>query len=141
MLAANLVLSLVRLGLADECHNICADVKKGVNFKSGCSAFRNSLPRPKVRHPRSPDIYTQNAIIELSFLCCDLARKCLLGSSCICERSTHTHSPSIVSDNTRASPRHQHAGFKHMPVSLQGGGRFELLRRVHQWRTPSAVCF
>ena len=30
-------------------------------------------------------------------------------------------------------------GFEQMPSGLQGGSRHELLRRVRQWRVPSAV--
>eukprot|EP00752_Nemacystus_decipiens_P002123 g2026.t1 len=48
VLVASVAFLLARLALADECHDICADVKKVVNCKAGCSAFRNSLPRPKV---------------------------------------------------------------------------------------------
>ncbi|CAM9095800.1 unnamed protein product [Ectocarpus fasciculatus] len=43
----NVILSVTATS-ADECHDICADVKKSVGFKAGCSEFRNSLPRPKV---------------------------------------------------------------------------------------------
>ncbi|CAM9889244.1 unnamed protein product [Scytosiphon promiscuus] len=48
LLAISSILSVVVVTIADECHNICADVKKGVSFKSACSAFRSSLPKPKV---------------------------------------------------------------------------------------------
>ncbi|CAN0177924.1 unnamed protein product [Ectocarpus sp. 4 AP-2014] len=43
----NVILSVTATS-ADECHDICADVKKRVGFKAGCSEFRNSLPRPMV---------------------------------------------------------------------------------------------
>ncbi|CAM9466084.1 unnamed protein product [Hapterophycus canaliculatus] len=48
LLVVSLIVSVGVGTLADECHNICADVKKGVSFKSACSAFRSSLPKPKV---------------------------------------------------------------------------------------------
>lgn len=45
----NVILSVTATATsADECNNICVDVKKSVGFKAGCSEFRNSLPRPKV---------------------------------------------------------------------------------------------
>lgn len=43
-----IVLLAAIAAVADECHIICADVKRSINAKSACSAFRNSLPRPKV---------------------------------------------------------------------------------------------
>ena len=47
VIGVNMILS-AGIATADECHNLCADVKNSVSFKSGCSPFRNSLPRPKV---------------------------------------------------------------------------------------------
>lgn len=52
-LLTNVITLVATVTTADECHNVCADVKKVVSFKSGCSPFRNSLPRPKVRARRS----------------------------------------------------------------------------------------
>lgn len=51
-----ILLSTAIATIADECHIICADVKRSVPFKSACSAFRNSLPRPKV----SPALHMHN---------------------------------------------------------------------------------
>lgn len=48
VLTAGVILSASTVVKADECHNICADVKKGISYKAGCSPFRNSLPKPKV---------------------------------------------------------------------------------------------
>lgn len=143
VLAANVVLSLVglRVGLADECHNICADVQNGVHVKSGCSAFRNALPRPKVRRPRSsPDEVAQNAnIISDMLFVLRSCRECP-GHVVKGRMGLFPHRLRCFRTHKRRRP-HLCAGFEHMPVRLQGGGRFELLRRVRQWRISAAVYF
>eukprot|EP00904_Undaria_pinnatifida_P000723 jgi/Undpi1/10651/HiC_scaffold_29.g13101.m1 len=48
VIAGGVILSTAGAATADECHSLCAAVKNDVSFKSGCSPFRNSLPRPKV---------------------------------------------------------------------------------------------
>lgn len=48
VISINVILWVAGVATADECYELCADVKNSVSFKSGCSPFRNSLPRPKV---------------------------------------------------------------------------------------------
>lgn len=155
VLAANVALSLVRVGLADECHNICADVKKGVSSKSGCSAFRNSLPRPKVRrlHCASIDRYPKRDTCNMLIIYCDRARECsglghhlqqhyyTITSTKIASSLLSPTFRSLLFEKTQTSTPYFRADFKQMPIRLQGGRRYELLRRVCQWRIPSAVCF
>ena len=43
------ILAIASGTIDDECRNVCTDVKRAASFKTGCSAFRNSLPKPKVR--------------------------------------------------------------------------------------------